>query len=194
MLDCAAWGTPPGELKFQDPPPRSALTAAAALLTELGAMEDGRITPLGQRMASLGSHPRLAAMMLAAETPAEQALAAELAALLEERDPLRSPDAPADIGSRLLAIRHGDPDADRGALSQIRRTAGPVPAPSACADRSTEGDGDPGRLLAAAFPDRIGQRRGEPGSFRFSGGGGGAAAAHRYAGQHSSVGRDRRWM
>jgi ATP-dependent helicase HrpB len=36
-----------------------------------------------------------------------------------------------------------------------------------------EGDGDPGRLLAAAFPDRIGQRRGEPGSFRFSGGGGG---------------------
>jgi ATP-dependent helicase HrpB len=35
------------------------------------------------------------------------------------------------------------------------------------------GEGDPGRLLAAAFPDRIGQRRGEQGSFRFSGGGGG---------------------
>ncbi len=31
--------------------------------------------------------------------------------------------------------------------------------------------GEPGPLLAAAFPDRIAQRRGEPGSFRLSGGG-----------------------
>jgi len=172
VLDCAAWGTPPGELKFQDQPPQGALTAAAALLTELGGLADGRITPVGRRMASLGSHPRLASMMLAAETTGEQALAADLAALLEERDPLRSQDAPADIGTRLLAIRYGDPDADRGALSRIRRAAGQyrrrlrLPA-------DLPGDGDPGRLLAAAFPDRIGQRRGEPGSFRFSGGGGG---------------------
>jgi len=176
VLDCAAWGTRPEDLKFQDAPPQGALTAAAALLTELGGLENARITPLGQRMASLGSHPRLAAMMLAAQTPAEQALAADLAALLEERDPLRSPEAPADIGSRLAAIRHGDPDADRGVLSRIRRTAGqyrrrlrlPNDLPG-----DGGGDGDPGRLLAAAFPDRIGQRRGDPGSFRFSGGGGG---------------------
>ena len=172
VLDCAAWGTPPGELKFQDRPPQGALAAAAALLTELGALAEGRITPAGLRMASLGSHPRLAAMMLAAETEGEQAMAADLAALLEERDPLRSQEAPADIGTRLLAIRHGDPDADRGALSRIRHTAGRyrrrlrLPA-------DLIGEGDAGRLLAAAFPDRIGQRRGEPGSFRFSGGGGG---------------------
>jgi ATP-dependent helicase HrpB len=172
VLDCAAWGTPPDQLKFQDQPPRSALLAAAELLTELGAMAAGRITPAGERMASLGAHPRLAAMMLAGENPAELALAADLAALLEERDPLRSRDAPADIETRLLAMRHGDPDADRGVLSRIRRAAGQyrrrlrLPADLA-------GEGDPGRLLAAAFPDRIGQPRGEPGSFRFSGGGGG---------------------
>ncbi len=172
VLDCAAWGTPPKDLKFQDPPPQGALNAAAGLLTELGALEDGRITPAGQRMATIGSHPRLAAMMLAAERPAEQALAADLAALLEERDPFRSPDAAADIGTRLLAIQHGDPDADRGALNSIRRTASQyrrrLRLPT-----DLVSDGDPGRLLAAAFPDRIGQRRGEPGSFRFSGGGGG---------------------
>ena len=69
VLDCAAWGTPPGDLKFQDQPPRGALTAAVALLTELGGLEGGKITGVGQRMASLGAHPRLAAMMLAAETP-----------------------------------------------------------------------------------------------------------------------------
>ena len=59
--------------------------------------------------------------------------------------------------------------ADRGALSRIRRAAGQyrrrLRAPDAAA-------GDPGTLLAAAFPDRIAQRRGEPGSFRLSGGGG----------------------
>ena len=185
VLDCAAWGTPPAALAFQDQPPAGALIAATVLLTELGALESvsgapsgeaspggPRITPAGRRMAALGAHPRLAAMMLAAETPGEQAMAADLAAVLEERDPLRGAEAPADIGLRLLAIRHGDPEADIGALAALRRTAGQyrrrlrLPAGLAA-------EGDPGRLLAAAFPDRIGQRRGEPGSFRFSGGGGG---------------------
>ena len=171
-LDCAAWGTLPADLPFQDAPPAGALAAANALLTELGALDPGgRITPAGQRMATLGAHPRLAAMMLAAESPAAAAQAADIAALLEERDPMRGRDEPADIGTRLAAIAHGDPNADRATLARIRRAAGQyrrrmrVPA-------DTHGDGDPGRLLAAAFPDRIAQRRGEPGSFRLSGGGG----------------------
>ena len=123
----------------------------------------------GSRMAALGAHPRLAAMMLAARTPAEAALAADLAALLEERDPLRRPDAPADIGLRLAALAEGDPAADRGALSRIRRVAAQY---RRRLRTDTLADGDPGRLLAAAFPDRIAQRRGEPGSFRLAGGGG----------------------
>jgi ATP-dependent helicase HrpB len=184
-LDCAAWGTPPADLPFQDKPPAGALAAARALLAELGALdEDGRITAPGRRMALLGAHPRLAAMLIAAETPAQAALAADLAALLEERDPLRSPDAPADIGLRIQAIAVGDAAADRGALSRIRRAATQyrrrlrLPAdaqPGGDAGKllaATRLDGDAGKLLAAAFPDRIAQRRGEPGSFRLSGGGG----------------------
>jgi ATP-dependent helicase HrpB len=170
-LDCAAWGTPPARLPFRDQPPAGALAAAGALLRELGALDpDGRITDWGRRMAALGAHPRLAAMLLAAETPAQAALATDLAALLEERDPLRSPDAQADIGLRMQAIVSGDASADRAALSRIRRAAGQyrrrlrLPA-------DTQPDGDAGKLLAAAFPDRIAQRRGEPGSFRLSGGG-----------------------
>ena len=176
VLDCAAWGTPPEDLAFLDRPPAGAQAAAAALLAELRALADGRITPLGRRMAQLGAHPRLAAMMLAAETPAEAACAADLAALLEERDPLRAgPEAPADIGLRLTAITEGDPAADRGALSRIRRAAGQyrrrlrLPAD---ARGDTPAGSDLGRLLAAGFPDRIAQLRGEPGSFRLSGGGG----------------------
>ncbi len=172
VLDCAAWGTPPHDLSFQDRPPAGALAAANALLTELGALDaGGRISPAGQRMASLGAHPRLAAMMLAAATPEEAARAADIAALLEERDPMRGVEAPADIMSRLMAIEDGDPMADRGALARIRRAAGQYRRRMRV-QGTLRGDGDPGRLLAAAFPDRIAQRRGEPGSFRLSGGGG----------------------
>ena len=170
VLDCAAWGAAPVELAFLDPPPQGALAAAGALLAELGALDaEGRITATGCRMAALGAHPRLAAMMLAATNPAEASLAADIAALLEERDPLRGPEAPADIGSRLAAIAHGDPAADRGALARIRRVAAQY---RRRLRTDADPDGDAGRLLAAGFPDRIAQRRGEPGSFRLSGGGG----------------------
>jgi ATP-dependent helicase HrpB len=172
VLDCAAWGSAPEALSFLDMPPAGALKAATTLLAELGALDtQGRVTESGRRMAQLGAHPRLAAMMLEADSAAEGALAATLAALLEERDPLRALDAPANIGLRLDAIAHGDATADRGALSRIRNAARQyrrrlrIPG-------ETEEDGDPGKLLAAAFPDRIAQRRGEPGSFRLSGGGG----------------------
>jgi ATP-dependent helicase HrpB len=171
VLECAAWGTPPAELRFQDKPPAGALAAAAALLTDLGALDpEGRITAAGRAMARIGSHPRLAAMMLAAGSPESAALAADIAALLEERDPLRSRDAPADIATRLAAIAYGDPNADRGALSRIRRAAGQYRTRMRVPP-DTQAAGNPGLLLAAAFPDRIAQRRGEPGSFRLSGGG-----------------------
>jgi ATP-dependent helicase HrpB len=171
LLDCAAWGEAPAALPFPDQPPAGALAAAQALLTELGALADGRITQSGRAMARLGAHPRLAAMMLAAEGAAERALACDLAALLEERDPFRGLDAPADIGTRLAALAHGDARADRGALSRISRAAGQYRRRLGLRGEAAA-DGDPGRLLAAAFPDRIAQHRGEAGSFRLSGGGG----------------------
>ncbi len=161
-LTCAAWGAAPESLPFPDAPPAAALATATELLRGLGALDDaGRITEAGRRMAELGAHPRLAAMMLAARTPAEAALAADIAALLEERDPLREA-ASADIALRLEALTR-----DRR-LGAIRRTADMYR--SRLRTRAAA-EGDPGRLIAAAFPDRIAQRR-EPGSFRLAGGGG----------------------
>jgi ATP-dependent helicase HrpB len=171
VLECAAWGTAPAALAFQDRPPAGTLAAAAALLKDLGALDpQDRITEIGREMARIGSHPRLAAMMLAADGAGQAALAADLAALLEERDPLRGQEAPADISTRLAAIAFGAPDADRGALHRIRQTADQYRRRMRI-PRNTEAAGEPGPLLAAAFPDRIAQRRGEPGSFRLSGGG-----------------------
>ncbi len=169
VLDCAAWGAAPADLPFPDPPPEGARAAAAALLASLGALDaEGRITEAGRAMARLGAQPRLAAMMLSARDAGEAALAAQLAALLEERDPLRAPDAPSDI---TLRLGPDAPGADRAALSRIRRAAAQY-ASRLRLPRGTEPAGDPARLIAAGFPDRIAQRRGEPGAFRFAGGGG----------------------
>ena len=175
LLQCAAWGTAPADLAFQDKPPSGALAAAAALLRDLGALGAGdKITQAGRTMIRIGAHPRLAAMMAAAGSPETRALAADLAALLEERDPLRGPDAQADIATRLTAIAHRGPHADRdahgGELNRIRRTAGQYRRRMGL-QADSQAAGDAGQLLAAAFPDRIAQRRGEPGSFRLSGGG-----------------------
>ncbi len=175
VLDCAAWGTAPAALPFPDPPPEGALAAARALLTDLDAMtEDGAITAQGRRMSGLGAHPRLAAMMLAAETPAQAALACDLAALLEERDPLRAgPEAPADIALRLEALADpGAAQADRGAVHRIRQAARQYRGRLGVRGDAAAGGDTAGPLIAAAFPDRLAQRRGEPGSFRLSGGGG----------------------
>lgn len=166
-LDCAAWGTAPADLPFPDAPPSGPLAAAGGLLGELGAVEAGKITELGRRMARLGAHPRLSAMMLAAATPPEAALACDIAALLEERDPLGR-EASSDIGLRLAAIE-GTHDGDRAILSRIRRAALQYRRRLGLRDLAAQGDA--GRLIAAGFPDRIAQRRGEPGSFRLSGGG-----------------------
>jgi ATP-dependent helicase HrpB len=174
VLDCAAWGTAPAALPFPDPPPEGALAAARALLGGLEAMgADGAITPLGRRMSALGAHPRLAAMMLAARTPAEGALACDLAALLEERDPLRAgPEAPADVTLRLEALANGGTmEIDRGAVHRIRQAARQYRGRLGLRGDPAAG-GDPAPLIAAAFPDRLAQGRGEPGSFRLSGGGG----------------------
>lgn len=174
VLDCAAWGTSPDQLSFPDPPPSGALAAARALLVELGAMDEaGAITPLGKRMSLLGAHPRLSAMMLATDDGARAARACDIAALLEARDPLRGgADMPADIMMRLEAIAGSSADnVDRGAMRGIRQAARQYRARLGIgAERAAAGD--PAPLVAAAFPDRLAQRRGEAGSFRLSGGGG----------------------
>lgn len=171
VLACAAWGEKPSDLPFPEAPPDSALAAATALLAGLGALDNGgRITERGRRMAELGASPRLAALMLAAETPEEAALAADLAALLQERDPLRGTGA--DISLRLDAIS-GRGEGDRGALARIRQAAGTYRNRLGLR-RDVRAAGDPGLLIAAGFPDRIGARRGEPGSFRLAEGGGAA--------------------
>lgn len=176
-LDLAAWGAEPAALPFLDQPPAAAFAEARALLADLGALDaEGRISPRGRAMAAMPLHPRLAAMILDAGPAAPTAHA--LATLLTEGDPLRLAGASpgADIGLRLEAIaepgrfarERGHP-VNRALVETLRDTArrlGPVsPVDPAAA----------GRLLALAYPDRIGKRRpGDAPRFLLSGGKGAA--------------------
>lgn len=161
-LELAAWGS--DDLRFVDTPPAGALAAARELLQRLGALSDsGTLTPLGRRMLTLGTHPRLAAMLMAAAGGVEQALACDLAVLVEARDPLRQGgDALAARWRALAAFRQGrvPHDANRGGLAAIdaaskqwRRRLRCEAAPPASVEAHQLGD-----LLAHAFPDRIAAR------------------------------------
>ncbi len=171
-LDVAAWGATPDDLAFLDPPPAGALAAGRALLRELDALDgEGRITPMGRAMARMGTHPRLARMLLAAEDEGEKALAADIAALLEERDPIRDREAPADINLRLELLHGADhPNADRATIQRIRRAAALHRRRLRLHGNALPG-GEAGPLLAAGFPDRIAAKRGTmDGAFRLAAG------------------------
>ncbi|MCP1582468.1 ATP-dependent helicase HrpB [Pseudoxanthomonas mexicana] len=159
-LELAAWGS--DDLRFVDAPPPGAMNAARDLLRRLGALTDtNAITPLGKRMLALGTHPRLAAMLLSADEGEDRALACDLAALVEARDPLRmGGDALAARWRALAAFRNGraPQDANRSGLAAIdaaakqwRRRVRETTAPPATVEAHRLGD-----VLMHAFPDRIG--------------------------------------
>ncbi|TAK38858.1 MAG: ATP-dependent helicase HrpB [Lysobacteraceae bacterium] len=160
-LELAAWGS--DALRFPDPPPPGALAAARDLLRQLGALDGDAVTPLGRRMLALGTHPRLAAMLLAPRDVAEIALACDLAALLEARDPLRANQRGDALDARwqaLAAYRGGrvPAEASRTALAAIdtaarqwrRRLRVEAPPPAHVPAHAL------GDVLLHAFPDRIG--------------------------------------
>ena len=159
-LELAAWGS--DDLRFVDAPPPGAMNAARDLLRRLGALTaSNAITPLGKRMLALGTHPRLAAMLLSADEGEDRALACDLAALVEARDPLRmGGDALAARWRALAAFRNGraPQDANRSGLAAIdaaakqwRRRVRETTAPPASVEAHRLGD-----VLMHAFPDRIG--------------------------------------
>ncbi|MFL6600452.1 MAG: ATP-dependent helicase HrpB [Steroidobacteraceae bacterium] len=181
-LELAGWGArDASELRWLDTPPPAMLASARDLLLRLGALDaSGRITQHGRQMARLSVHPRLAHMLLRATDLRSLPLAADLAALLSERDLLRAAGGSrdADVRSRLELVR-GEAvtqGVDRGGLQRARRAAKDLaqqvrsvvednPRPAAqlhnrTADRGADATViSAGTLLAFAYPDRIGRRR-----------------------------------
>ncbi|HSE28454.1 MAG TPA: ATP-dependent helicase HrpB [Gemmatimonadales bacterium] len=159
-LALAGRRTPEG-LAFLDPPPGAAFSAARSLLAQLGALDpDGGVTPHGRAMAPFGVHPRLAHLLLRGRELGHAGLAADLAALLGERDLLRGVGtADADLRARVHALRAGDARADRALLARVRDEARHLRRTLGVGEREPVDEELTGALLALAYPDRVAQRR-----------------------------------
>ncbi len=188
-LELAVWGAAPGDLRWLDPPPPAAYSRAVELLEELGALAGGRPTDLGQRLAGVPLHPRLATMLVTAPRPARRT-AALLAALLSERDILHRNGGPAtvDISDRLAILGgagryRGDVDRAAAAIvgrradELVRRAVRPTHDTGLPEADVADSGADAGPLLAAAYPDRIAKSRGA-GRYRLRHGGGAAMPGH----------------
>lgn len=175
MLELISWGVKdPSTLRWLDSPPEAACEAGRELLRLLSALDAGGcLTRVGQAMARLPLHPRLARLLVRSGELGCVELGCDLAALLSERDIIRrGPQAShaAHISSAerldyLRDLRSGKPlpsFCDRTALQNVDRIARQLRAIAARAvpDNQSAGGVSPlGRLLLAAYPDRIARLR-----------------------------------
>ncbi len=171
VLELAIWGVDdPGRLRWLDPPSPGAFDSACRLLRSLGALDvDSRITDYGSRMAALPLHPRLAHMVVAADSLGQGAAACDLAALLSERDVVRFDPGRTDADMRVRLdlvhmarrkrpIAYPDASVDFSAVRRVVRTADHLRRRLGC--NTAECDVESiGRLLAWAYPDRIARQR-----------------------------------
>src|SRR5690606_20926233 len=171
-LQLARWGVEPDELSWLDRPPAAAYAQAQALLERLGALQRNahggwQLTAEGQAMAELPTHPRLAHMLLRGQALGVAALAADVAALLAERDILRDAGADLSLGLQQLATGRGR------AVQRGRQLARPVRG--LLRDRTAATALDESQALAAllafAYPDRVARHRREgSGEYRLANG------------------------
>ena len=197
VLDTAAFGESDAEaLPWLTMPPRAGVFKAKELLTALGAIdENGNITPIGKRMAALPCHPRIARMILATtnlNTSTSQgvhlsqvhqqhlttstshhnntSLACDIAALLEEKDPL-SESGGTDLTLRLSALRAARRKKQLGRWQRIAKIAAEYRRMA----HTDEDNRDPapteaGLLVAYAYPERIAHSTNSIGGYRLASG------------------------
>nr|WP_204566234.1 ATP-dependent helicase HrpB [Citrobacter braakii] len=169
LMELLQWGcTDPEQLNWLDTPPAINLQAAKRLLQMLGALEGDRLSATGQKMATLGNDPRLAAMLVSANNDNEAATAVKLAAILEE---------PPRGGSTDLAVAfsRNQPAWQQRSQQLLKRLNVRSGQPDSALLPS---------LLAQAFADRIARRRGQEGRYQLANGMGAMLDADDASGRH----------
>ena len=160
------------DLSWLDVPPAVAFAQARALLAALGALDaQERITAHGRAMSALGVHPRMAHLLLMARARDMAAIACDVVAVLEERDPVRATDArltDPDLALRVDVLRHGRrvlpiglmlDDASLARCRDTARTLRDRMGVRKADETKIASHREIGLLVAFAYPDRIGRRR-----------------------------------
>ena len=197
VLDTAAFGESNAEaLPWLTMPPRAGVFKAKELLTALSAIdENGNITSIGKRMATLPCHPRIARMILATtnlttSTPQgvhlsqvhqqhlttstshhnNTSLACDIAALLEEKDPL-SESGGTDLTLRLSALRAARRKKQLGKWQRIAKIAAEYRRMAHTdEDNRDTAPMEVGLLVAYAYPERIAHSTNSIGGYRLASG------------------------
>jgi ATP-dependent helicase HrpB len=168
-LELAQWGMREvNALSWITAPPVGAIRQAEELLTQLGALDANKnLSERGRAMLELPTHPRLAHALLESRTRDARlcALATDVVALLDERDPLPRGDS-ADLTLRVEALRYWRAtkraihNSDARLLARIEQAASQwrreLDSPI---DNDTPDPYDIGWLVMQAYPDRIAQQR-----------------------------------
>jgi ATP-dependent helicase HrpB len=156
-LDLLRWGvTDIHQLNWLNLPPASRFLQAQQNLAYIGASFNGKISAHGKQMQQLPCHPRIAHMLLLAAEKKQVPLAADIAALLEERDPL-STSSEADINLRIEYLRKIRQERRRDRhCARIIKTATAYRLFFQVAERNEPVDPYlTGMLLSLAYPERI---------------------------------------
>lgn len=161
VLELSKWGTDDiTQLCWLTLPPKSSLQQAYDTLQQIGALDNGKITEHGRQVHQLACHPRIAHMLILAETEKMKQLACDIAAVLEERDPLPK-ESGIDLNLRIEALRRSR--SHNGSGNKFKR----IEKNAASYRRllNLEADNGPvdpyetGLLLAYAYPERIASAR-----------------------------------
>lgn len=157
VLDIAAWGgNDISRMLWITPPPTAHVMQAVALLQKLGALDDrSGVTAHGRKLSALPCHPRIGNMLLECNSVELKALATDIAALLEEKDPLQNGED-ADINTRLTLLRDARRNGKPGIWKQVLRSAEQYRQMMRVREDNTPSAVcDSGKLIASAYPERL---------------------------------------
>lgn len=161
VLDMKAWGKQEiRSMTWLTPPPAGTLALAEKTLETIDAIVEGQLTRHGKEIHQLPCHPRIAHMLIFAMKHNQLGLGTDIAAILEERDPLPA-DSGVDLNLRIEVLRRFR---DRGAsIARIKKIDKVASSYRRMFDIQPENTPvDPwqtGLLLAYAYPERIAAAR-----------------------------------
>ncbi|HTF04288.1 MAG TPA: ATP-dependent helicase HrpB [Bacteroidia bacterium] len=164
LLNLFKWGyADVHSLTWITAPPVPAVEQAKQLLEALGAIENHRITAHGKELLALPAHPRIAHMLLEGKKTQQAELACDIAALLDERDPMGNHHG-SDLSLRCEELakyrRKERVNGDRFRYERIEHLA--KYWRNVLGAKNTGARFNPfvvGSLLAAAYPERIAFRQ-----------------------------------